>query len=378
MNQSIEQSEKLEQSYGAPNGAELKNMREEELLERLNCVGVKLEKEEMQALLQNAASVTELAQQLWQRFNLSEMGFARDWVYGCTLELWTRWQSDRPCPELVFDLISEGISCEANKDEKAACDLWLKAWQAMQLIIKKENLSTLAEFEEKYDSPYCFLEWLDGFTSNLWSVGLDFPEYQHQRIDLCNEILALIEDDELTRENMQRCLAESIFEIGEQEKAIQKYDEWLAADPMWGWGWIGFADLYIFSQKFQKDYLKAEEILKKGLAIAGVRDRDDILERMSNIYDRTGRKDEAEQIRAQIREREQAKRKTLNHGESKSEISLEAVAAALKNLRMDKKHAGPSPAVSAASKPKKQGRNDLCLCGSNKKFKKCCGRKIFG
>jgi len=25
---------------------------------------------------------------------------------------------------------------------------------------------------------------------------------------------------------------------------------------------------------------------------------------------------------------------------------------------------------------KKQGRNDKCACGSNKKFKKCCMRKI--
>ncbi len=27
---------------------------------------------------------------------------------------------------------------------------------------------------------------------------------------------------------------------------------------------------------------------------------------------------------------------------------------------------------------KKTGRNDLCVCGSGKKFKKCCERKMIG
>jgi len=36
----------------------------------------------------------------------------------------------------------------------------------------------------------------------------------------------------------------------------------------------------------------------------------------------------------------------------------------------DHEHAGPRPFV--RDQPK-TGRNDPCLCGSGKKFKKCCG-----
>ncbi|RIL07071.1 MAG: YecA family protein, partial [Proteobacteria bacterium] len=34
---------------------------------------------------------------------------------------------------------------------------------------------------------------------------------------------------------------------------------------------------------------------------------------------------------------------------------------------------GPTPAAGAAAAGAKVGRNDLCTCGSGKKYKRCCG-----
>src|SRR5260370_36424274 len=39
-------------------------------------------------------------------------------------------------------------------------------------------------------------------------------------------------------------LAESYFEMGETEKAEGLFRSWLAADPRWGVGWIGWAGCY--------------------------------------------------------------------------------------------------------------------------------------
>ena len=47
------------------------------------------------------------------------------------------------------------------------------------------------------------------------------------------------------------------------------------------------------------------------------------------------------------------------------------------NLPNEKLRASLLGEIAAASDPvksKKVGRNDLCPCGSGKKFKKCCGR----
>jgi preprotein translocase subunit SecA len=83
---------------------------------------------------------------------------------------------------------------------------------------------------------------------------------------------------------------------------------------------------------------RAEQILRQGLEVEGVEDRDVFYERLQDIYEKQGRTDKLAQLKAL---------------------------------------AGPQP--DAAPVPIKRqepkiGRNDPCPCGSVKKYKKCCGR----
>ncbi len=71
------------------------------------------------------------------------------------------------------------------------------------------------------------------------------------------------------------------------------FEQWLKADPQWGWGWIGWSDCYgLFATAGNNDFSKAEALLKQGLDVKDVRDRDYIIDRLTQTYEEQGRHQE--------------------------------------------------------------------------------------
>ncbi len=150
---------------------------------------------------------------------------------------------------------------------------------------------------------------------------------------------------------------DSYFETGQQETADELYQSWLEEDPAWGWGWIGWADCYTpFGADKTQDYPRAEEILHRGCAVPGVREAEHIAGRLALICEKTGRPDEARELRRQ------AERAPQRAGRRVPRVTTWAGSAQFGEPRTAKEH----PAGKA-------GRNQPCPCGSGKKFKKCCG-----
>jgi pentatricopeptide repeat protein len=94
----------------------------------------------------------------------------------------------------------------------------------------------------------------------------------------------------------KRAFADSYFKLGDIKKAESLYEEWLKQDPKWGWGWIGYSDCWM-DWKEKQDFEKAEEILKRGLAVPRVEDRVHIIERLVNLYEESDRPEEAKKLR---------------------------------------------------------------------------------
>ncbi len=61
-------------------------------------------------------------------------------------------------------------------------------------------------------------------------------------------------------DNRRCAVAESYLEFGETTKAEALFEQWLAADPRCGWGWIGWADLHFFTNNRPKDYNRFEAL----------------------------------------------------------------------------------------------------------------------
>jgi uncharacterized protein YecA (UPF0149 family) len=91
----------------------------------------------------------------------------------------------------------------------------------------------------------------------------------------------------------------------------------------------------------ERDFERAEKILKEGLAVRGVRDKQFIVERLEGLYSESGRTQDLETLQADLQ---------------------------ISEVEYDK-----SGQKTEQAKKVKVGRNEPCPCGSGKKYKKCCG-----
>jgi tetratricopeptide (TPR) repeat protein len=221
--------------------------------------------------------------------------------------------------------------------------------------------------------------WIQDLESELWNAGLEDRQFLTARIAICEEGLRRFPSDDLMTENRRRALAESYYELGEADKAEALYREWLDADPCWGWGWIGWSDGYRFTRTERRDWNRCEQILREALAIADVRDRADIADRLVDACEEQGRSQEVEELRREAQRSAAMVETSLNVSSAckvlrqKTKINFGGEGLPLNELSnvaaMLRGAPPPAPVTS-----QKIGRNEPCPCGSGRKYKKCCGR----
>jgi hypothetical protein len=305
---------------------------DDDLLTKLRSFGIELDRPGLERLCREALSAEEIATPwLEQRDRPAEM--ESDWIWVCLTALWQRWFPDQPGFELLDDKMQAGYDLQGSGGAVAACRIWLEAWRDVLGLLDKGGLPSIRAFDQRFRGSQSLFNWIQDLEDALWNAGLEDRQFLTARIGVCEEGLRRFSaEDDLMTENRRRALAESYFELGETGKAEALYRDWLRADPRWGWGWIGWSDGYGFLRTV-RDWQRAEQILREGLAVDLVRDRLDILERLADVCQEQGRKGEATQLR---------------------------------------KEAKRSVAAPKVTTPK-IGRNEPCPCGSGKKFKKCCG-----
>jgi tetratricopeptide (TPR) repeat protein len=230
--------------------------------------------------------------------------------------------------------------------------------------MEKWGVQSIKEFDTRFNQTQSVYNWCQDFEMELHNASLRDVGYNQYRIEFCEKILSLIDKEEkLIIGNMRIAIAESYFNMGRASKADELYKEWLEADPTWGWGWIGWSDLYWLSPKKGYHNLeKAEKKLIEAIENEDIRDKRDVLERLSDFYNDIKAVDKKNKINCQIALLNKEHREVHTH------------------LLNEANH-NDFPYTSSAQKlareiPKKGkiGRNDPCPCGSGKKYKKCCGR----
>lgn len=229
--------------------------------------------------------------------------------------------------------------------------------------------------------------WSQDLEDALWNAGLEDRELLRARIAVCEEALRRFPDESrLMVENRRRALAESYVALGQTEKAEALFEQWLGVDPCWGWGWIGWADLHFFTNDRPKGYGRAEELLRRGYSSPGVRDREDIADRLVLLYRETGRDQEAQALAAE------AKRLSRSSSGVSVRRAVELTDAGDRTVVRDATTASfegegfpldrmteiveALGAVRPSILPRratKVPRNAPCPCGSGRKYKKCCG-----
>ena len=373
----VQRDAKLRKPNGArPLRVHAKHLTDEELLARLRSFGIEIDRGWLERNCARALSAEEIARPLLDQ-NKSR-GQQSDWIWICVATLWRRWFPEQPSFEELDDKMQSGYELLASRDVTAACRIWLEAWNDVVRLLDKASIESIADFDERFGGTQSLFNWIQDLESELWNAGLNDRQFLSARIALCEEGLRRFPScDDLMNENRRRALAESYFELGETEKAEALYREWLDADPCWGWGWIGWSDCYRFTRTQRVDLNRCEQILREGFAIAAVRDRADIADRLADVCEEQGRDEEAKEFRQQS-ERHAAtvavSRTVSSAGKvlrQKTRVNFGGAGLPLSELSNVAGMLREAPTTLVTRQ--KVGRNEPCPCGSSKKFKKCCG-----
>jgi tetratricopeptide (TPR) repeat protein len=347
-----------------------------ELLAKLRSFGIEIDRAWLERKCERALSAEEIAGLLMDQSG--RRGLESDWIWICVATLWRRWFPEQPSFEVLDDKMQAGYELLESSGAVAACRIWLEAWNDVLRILDKAGIESIEEFDERFRGTQSLFNWIQDLESELWNAGLEDRQFLSARITLCEEGLRRFRsDDGLMTENRWRALAESYFELGEAEKAETLYGEWLGADPCWGWGWIGWSDCYRFTRTERADLNRCELILREGFAIADVRDRADIADRLADVCEEQGRDEEAKEFRRQSERRAttvEVSRTVSSAGKvlrRKTQVNFGGAGLPLSELP---NAAGTLRGTLAPPVTRqKVGRNEPCPCGSGKKFKKCCG-----
>ena len=372
-----------------PMRSDAAKLSDEQLLEKLRAFGLEVDRAELERLCEGALSAEEVAWPLLDRSGVAgrEGRPNEDWVWLCLLELWRRWWPERVCVEFLADKIQAGYDALERREEAGAATVWLDAWSDVVRICELTGIDSIRRFDDRCPMYQSLFNWSRDLEDALWNAGLKDPEFLRARIAVCEEALRRFPDeDELMVENRRRAIAESYFELGETDKAEGLFEHWLAADPRWGWGWIGWADLHFFFDSRPKDYGRAEELLDRGYSTSGVRDRADIADRLVMLYRETGRDEEAAALGADAKRISRSKsgvsvRRTIDLKDAGDRAVVRDTATATvdgEGLPLDRltEIVEALDAARPSIHPRqvtKVGRNAACPCGSGRKYKKCCG-----
>lgn len=375
---------------GRPLRSHAAGLSDEQLLAKLRSFGLDLDRAGLERLCEGALSAEAVAAALIDGcgFDGQSERMEGDWIWICLVTLWERWWPERVCLELLDDTVQSGYR-ELERDQAAAAATWLEAWSRVSRLCDAAGVGSIGEFDDRFPMTQSLYNWSQDLENALGNAGIDDPAMLRARIAVCEEALhRFANEDQLMTENRRRALAESYFEIGQTGQAEQLFESWMAADPAWGFGWIGWASCYQPSSGRPADYDRAEELLRQGYATQGVRDRDAIAQWLQQVYQETGRPREAREFGQQARRlRRQpppasvSRTLELTDADDQAAMLRDAVTVTfggdglpLAQLPDTMHAAGRAPGRQAGAV--KVGRNAPCPCGSGKKFKKCCGSPV--
>lgn len=291
-------------------------------------------------------------------------------------------------------------------DENAIADAYLSAWNLLWDSITQAGIRSVGEIRDDEIS-WQVCNWAGDAVIALMNAN----RWQ-DCINLNEQISAFGwegDDVELTdphsgsmKRNARRDIAECYAELGEAGKSEAKFQEFLLADPFWGWGWIGYLQML---EKYTPEKLnqKCDFTLLQDKADGNNAGQNntllhaarlfieanpvamdtDMIAQMAEIYQKHGTSEDAAYFvdaynTARNEPKNRAPKKSVPNLDLSKFESLQDLLASKPSSSFDTGFSASATIPAAASatvrKAIKIGRNDPCPCGSGKKYKKCCGK----
>lgn len=257
--------------------------------------------------------------------------------------------------EELDQTIEQGALASQRQNPEEACDRWAEAWELVKQLTVPSMKST-GDFDRVHeDLAIPVHDWCQDFEIELGNAATRYPKYHELRLRYVDEFLVRFpEESALVTLNMLRAKGEALMGTGRRDQADTVFAATVERFPDDAWAYIGWADQYTIAAPdgTPKNHARAEELLQGALSRTTLVHRDDVLDRLEEIYLDWGQPEKAAAI---------ASERQARFGRELEQ----------KVARMARETLPPEPARSPVVS-EKIGRNEPCPCGSGKKYKKCC------
>lgn len=193
--------------------------------------------------------------------------------------------TERALINRINDSVAEEADCEQNNNCIAAANAGLKTWSSLKELMKILDAKNICDLE--YRTMFDLLYWASSLAHNLHNAAIRDKSFFQKKFLFCKEYVEMHEDflnkNMRNLGNVRRTYAECYVDLGDFESFDRLYEQWLANEPDWGWGWIGWSDRYWLFRSKNKNLTKAINILEKALAIKSVTDKNHIIDRLNEL-----------------------------------------------------------------------------------------------
>ncbi|MDO5293549.1 MAG: SEC-C metal-binding domain-containing protein [bacterium] len=238
-----------------------------------------------------------------------------------------------------------GYDALMNDDKEEMIKHFLAGFELVKQLVKKEFLDTkpeLVEIDAKNEFKYGLMSWFEDIERELGAAN----KYQ-ERIDYCKQLMELFTWKDASIDTFNASIGESYCAMGKEAECKEWFEQLLAEKP----GNACIIESYLSSLIEMGQADLAMEVAKKEINMEMECDLDTeaMFVRAQSLFQQAGDVETSNRFKEKI---------TAFHDKC-----LEYAKAYEKKKLMSK-----------AGQQAKVYPNDLCPCGSGKKYKKCCGK----
>lgn len=220
----------------------------DEIIKRLEGFGIPFEKDVFMKDIKRFCSAGEISENWFDTYKITIKGRDEDFPWLAAWVLWERLAEQGVLPaEQISNLVDKGYEYLAEENSELACDIWLRAWEAIMHKVESgfENLDTL---DKRYRKYFFVKNLRQDLEMQLNNAGIKDKRYFEKRIEYCRGFCERFPDeDELIVFSMKRNIAETYSSLGNYQRAELEFEKLIRDYPDNPWGYIGWGDMYLFN-----------------------------------------------------------------------------------------------------------------------------------
>lgn len=188
-----------------------------------------------------------------------------------------------------------GYQALASGERSGASGPWHQVWMMIAGLMRDGCYGSIEELDSDFRGRQSIANWANDYVQDMLRADKGRSANWADIVDFCRQYLDWSgKPESMNNRNRRRLIGEGLFALGRPHDGDAAFAAFLAENPRWGWGWISWAGQYSRSNQAPwHDLARAESILRQGLKVDGLDDRQLVVEQLRIALRRQGRPIEA-------------------------------------------------------------------------------------